>query len=88
MNISIVFSYLLGLALLFFVARFLLVPLKSIARLLINGIVGGVLLAIFNLIGVQFGLYLAINPITVIVVGLLGVPGIILLLAIRYMVIG
>lgn len=88
MNLAIVFSYLLGLVILYFVARLLLIPLRVIARLLINGIMGGLLLAIFNLIGAQFGLYLAINPITVLVAGLMGIPGVLLLAAIRYIVIG
>jgi len=88
MNLSIVFSYLLGLFILYLVARLLLIPLRVIARLLINGIIGGLLLAAFNLVGSYFGLYLAINPITVLVAGLLGVPGVLLLVAVRYIVIG
>jgi len=88
MNVSIVFSYLLGLVILYFLARLMLIPLRVIARLLINGIIGGLLLATFNLAGSYFGLYLAINPITVLVAGLLGVPGVLLLAAIRYIVLG
>ncbi len=88
MNISIVFSYLLGLVILYLVARLLLVPLRVTARLLINGIIGGLLLAAFNLVGANFGLYLAINPITVLVAGMLGVPGVLLLAAVRYIVMG
>ena len=83
MNISIVFSYLLGLIILYLVARLLLIP-ESYAWL-INGIIGGLLLAVFNIIGSYLSV-LAINPITVLVAGL-GIPAV-LLAAIRYIVIG
>lgn len=87
MDIAIVFSYLLGLVVLYIVARLLLIPAKVIGRLLINGIIGGLMLAVFNLAGNYFGLYLAINPITVLVTGFLGIPGVLLLAAVRYLLI-
>ncbi|NMB38062.1 MAG: pro-sigmaK processing inhibitor BofA [Firmicutes bacterium] len=88
MDLSVVIAYLLGLVILYFLARLLLIPLKVIARLIINGIIGGLMLAVFNLIGGYFGLYLAINPVTVLVAGLMGIPGVVLLIAIRYFVLG
>ncbi len=88
MDLSVVIAYLLGLVILYFLARLLLIPLKVIARLIINGIIGGLMLAVFNLVGGYFGLYLAINPVTVLVAGLMGIPGVVLLIAIRYFVLG
>ncbi len=88
MDLSVVIAYLLGLVILYFLARLLFIPLRVIARLIINGIIGGVMLAVFNLIGGYFGLYLAINPVTVLVAGLMGIPGVVLLIAIRYFVLG
>lgn len=84
MDISVSLSYLLGLLVLFLVARLLLIPLRTVGRLLINGIIGGLLLAIFNLVGGYWGLYLAINPVTAMVAGLLGFPGVILMAAVRF----
>lgn len=88
MDLSVVIAYLLGLVILYFLARLLLIPLKVVARLIINGIIGGLMLAVFNLVGGYFGLYLAINPVTVLVAGLMGIPGVVLLIAIRYFVLG
>ncbi len=88
MDLSVVIAYLLGIFILYTIARLLLVPLKALARLIINSVAGGLVLAIVNLIGGYFGLYLAINPITVLVAGLLGLPGIILMIAIRYWIVG
>lgn len=84
MDISVAVSYILGLIVLYLVARLLLVPMRMVGRLLINGIIGGLLLALFNLVGSNLGLYLAVNPITAMVAGLLGFPGVILMAAVRF----
>lgn len=86
MDISVVMSYLLGVILLYFIARLLYVPLKSLAKLIFNAIIGGLMLAVLNLVGSFWGLYLAINPITALIVGLLGLPGVLLLVVLRYWV--
>lgn len=84
MNISVMVSYLVGMLVLYLGARLLLVPLRVVTKLLVNGIVGGILLALFNLGGSYWGLYLAINPLTAMIAGLLGIPGVFLLVALRY----
>ncbi len=85
MDITVVIAYLFGLIFLYFMTRLLLIPLKVIVRLLINGIIGGVMLVVFNLIGGFWGLYLAINPVTALIAGFLGLPGVFLLTALRYL---
>lgn len=84
---TVVIAYAFGVLLLYVVARLLVVPLKFILRLLINAGVGLLLLAVFNLIGEFFDLYLPINPITALVAGFLGIPGIVLLLALQYLLV-
>lgn len=84
-NINIIIAYAFGLFLLYLIARLLLVPLKIILRLLYNGLIGGVVLYLVNLIGGWFGLYIAINPITALVAGFLGVPGVILLILLQFL---
>lgn len=49
-------------------------------KLLWNGIVGMVLLGLFNMVGSIAGLHLQINAITALVAGFFGVPGVILML--------
>lgn len=61
------------------IGKIFIVPLKMIIKLLINSIIGVILLYIINLIGGIWGLHIGINFITAIFVGLLGVPGAILL---------
>jgi inhibitor of the pro-sigma K processing machinery len=85
LNINIIIAYAFGLFLLYLVARLLLVPIKIVLRLLYNGLIGGVILYLVNLVGGFFGLFIAINPITALIAGFLGVPGVVLLILLRYL---
>jgi inhibitor of the pro-sigma K processing machinery len=84
-NFGIVLAYALGLLLLYLVGWLLLVPVKLIIRLIYNGIVGGIMLWLLNLIGGLFGFGIAINPVTALVAGFLGIPGVVLLIVLQYM---
>lgn len=67
---------LIGLALLFLIIKLLKWPIK----ILINGIIGIVLLYIANYIGIYFNFAIEINPITALIAGFLGIPGVIFLI--------
>ena len=70
----------LGCALaIFIVGKILLFPLKKILKLVFNTLIGGIIIYIINLIGASFGFHIALNIITSLVVGILGIPGAILL---------
>jgi inhibitor of the pro-sigma K processing machinery len=78
-----IFSFALGLILLYIVGLLLVIPIKILIKLLINGLIGGLLLFVFNLVGGIFGLSILINPLNAIIVGFLGVPGVILILILQ-----
>ncbi|WP_103981046.1 pro-sigmaK processing inhibitor BofA family protein [Helcococcus massiliensis] len=65
---------------LYIVLKILRVSMSVIIKLLWNGAIGLVLLVIFNALGSILGLNIEINALNAIVAGLLGVPGIVLLL--------
>ena len=75
MNIEMVIYALVGLALLYLIIKLLKWPIK----LLINGIIGIVLLYVANFIGEYLNFYITINPITALIAGVLGIPGVIFL---------
>ncbi len=84
LEINIILAYAVGLILLYVFGWILLIPLKWIIRLIFSSILGGIMLFLLNLVGDIWGIGLAINPISAIVVGILGMPGIILLLLLKY----
>ncbi len=63
----------------FIFGRIFIVPIKAILKLIINSILGIILLYIVNLIGGIWNFHIGINAVTAIVVGILGIPGIVLL---------
>ncbi len=86
MEPTTILFYLAGLILIFVFGRFLLIPLKWLVRLLMNGIIGGIFLFLFNIVGGYFNLAISINPVNAIIVGFLGVPGVILLLVLNFLI--
>ena len=81
LQFSTIVGYILGLLVLFVVTRILFKPLKVFVRLLANSILGVLLMLLIN--ALPFGLYIGINPITALVTGILGVPGVCLLLLLQ-----
>jgi len=88
MDYAAILAYAFGLLLLYVVGRALIVPLKIVIRLVYNALIGGVVLLLLNFIGGYFGLHIALNPVTALIVGFLGVPGIIMLLVLQYILMG
>jgi len=79
-DFMVVLFFALGLVLLYFTGWLLLAPLKFIMKLLVNGLLGGLMLLVINLIGGFFSVTIAINPLSAVIAGYFGLPGIILLL--------
>lgn len=84
-DINIFFAVLLGAFLIWIIGKVLLKPIKLVVKLLYNSIIGLVLLLVLNFVGGYIGITIAINLVTVLVAGFLGVPGIILLMILQYL---
>ena len=81
LELSVFLTYAGALLLILLLGKIFLWPLKLIGKLLISSLVGGVLIMVVNLIAGMLGLLLIpLNIITAVVVGVLGIPGVILLL--------
>jgi inhibitor of the pro-sigma K processing machinery len=78
-DVNVVVAFIFGLLLIYLIGRVFLMPIKIIFRLIYNGIIGGLILWGLNFIGAYIGFTIAINPITALTVGFLGLPGVILL---------
>lgn len=76
-------GYLLGLLIVFVVAKIFLAPVKIILRLLVNSVVAiGVMFAI-NLLEPVLHIHMGINAVSALVVGILGVPGLCLMMLLQ-----
>lgn len=79
-------SFFIALIVLVVVLKLISLPFKLIIKLVINALIGGIILYVINLIGAQFGFTLDITWITSLIVGLLGIPGVIIVVILQFFV--
>ena len=60
--------------------KILILPIKLIIKLIMNSILGGLIIVLINWIGTAFNLHIGLNIFTSLFVGILGIPGAILLI--------
>lgn len=87
MDPNIVLAFGVGVLLLYLVGRVLVVPLKYLAKFLINAVIGGILLWVLNIFGNFIGLHIPINPVTALTAGFLGIPGVVLLVVLQFILV-
>ncbi|MDD3169962.1 MAG: pro-sigmaK processing inhibitor BofA family protein [Eubacteriales bacterium] len=78
-EIGILLAYALGIFALYVVGYMFLVPIKILLRLIINSVAGGISILVINWIGAFWGVHISLNILSAVIVGILGVPGAILL---------
>lgn len=83
-DMTSIMAYVTGLVLVFVFCRIFIKPIKWMIKLLINGILGGLILAAVNFVGGFAGITVIINPLSALISGLLGVPGVILVIILQY----
>lgn len=84
MDFTMILPILIGVAVLFVVLKLLALPMKIIIKLVINGLVGGLVIFIVNLIGANFGFMIDLTWITALIVGFLGVPGVVIVTILQF----
>lgn len=83
MDANTIIAYLACICFLFIFGKIFILPLKTILKIILNSILGGALIAIINFIGGMFNFHIGLNIITAIIIGLLGLPGTILLIILK-----
>lgn len=75
---------LMGVFLLVVAAVFMVKPVKILIRLITCAAAGILIILLANVILAQFGMRIAVNPATIFTVGVLNIPGAILLVVLNY----
>ena len=83
---STLFFIILGIILLCVIIAVFSKPLASLLKIIMKSSLGGLCLIAFNFISQIFGFFIGINALTAITVGILGIPGFIMLLMLRLIV--
>lgn len=86
MDTNTIITYLACICFLFIFGRLFVLPIKTILKLVINSIFGGILIYVVNWVGSIFSFHIGLNFITAILVGILGIPGAVLLVIIKLLI--
>lgn len=78
---SVVLAFGVGILLIWVLGRLFLVPNRFVWRLFASALFGGLFLWAVNCIGERWGFTIAINPLTALCAGTLGLPGLGLMIA-------
>jgi inhibitor of the pro-sigma K processing machinery len=84
-KLSLICLAVVGVLLLVLLFKLFRTTLKWALKLLFNAIIGFAALLLLNYVGAPLGISLNLNWFNAIVTGILGVPGVILLLLIKYL---
>ena len=81
----ILFMFVLGVVLIALVGRLLLIPCKFVLRIVANGVAGALVLLGINFLSRFTSFSLPLNPFSALTAGFLGIPGIVLLWVLTYL---
>ncbi|MDI6605265.1 MAG: pro-sigmaK processing inhibitor BofA family protein [Thermoanaerobacteraceae bacterium] len=79
-----ILSFIMGIIVLAFLVWLFGISLKILFRFIINSIIGFAFLLIFNFFGAIIGIHLPITILTSFIVGVFGIPGILILIILKY----
>ena len=83
MDFNNIITYIACIFFLFIFGKIFIIPIKTIFKLIINSVLGGLTIFIINIIGSFFYFHIGLNLITSIFVGILGIPGAIVIVIIK-----
>ena len=72
---------------LFIIGKIFIVPLKTIFKFILNSFIGGLIIYLINFIGGYFGFHIGLNIITSVFVGVLGIPGAVVVILIKLLLV-
>lgn len=85
-DIGIIMAYSAGIMLIFMISWLFVKPLKFLGKLILNSLLGALFLIVFNYFGQFTGVYIGVNELTSLTIGLLGIPGFVAILVVNLLV--
>ena len=74
-QIGVFLTYVGAIIVIFLVGKIFLWPLKKVLKLVASSLIGALAILLINVIGADFGIFIPLNLITAVTVGILGIPG-------------
>ncbi|MGI6620904.1 MAG: pro-sigmaK processing inhibitor BofA family protein [Bacillota bacterium] len=86
MDLNLALGVGLAVLTLFVILRLLAGRLKHLGTVALRSLVAFFGIWAANIIGGSFGFHIGLNPVTALTVGILGIPGAVLILAVKYLI--
>ena len=83
MDNKIILSFIACIAILIIFGKYFSFPLKKIIKLIGNSIFGAIIIFLINLVGTSFNFHIGFSITNSIIVGILGIPGAVLLVILK-----
>jgi inhibitor of the pro-sigma K processing machinery len=84
---NLIAAIIFGLFVIYFLSRIFYKPLKLFFQAILHIVLGAVMILLFNLVGALWGLTVGLNLASALVVGIMGLPGLGMLVALRLILI-
>jgi len=81
----ILLAWVAGILLVLAFGKKMKVPLRLALKLLINGLLGGAVILLINLLGQSIHFHISLNVYSALIAGIFGLPGVILLIILKYL---
>ena len=83
LDIGIFLTYGGAILLIFIFGRIFVWPMKVVLKLALNSLIGGAAILLVNALGAQWDIFIPLNILNALIVGVLGLPGAVLLLILQ-----
>ena len=83
LDFNSIITYIACIFFLFIFGKIFIVPIKIIWKLVINSVLGGLFIFLINFVGSFFNFHIGLNLITSIFIGLLGIPGAVVIVILK-----
>lgn len=83
LELNMVIAAIFGLFVFYYLVKLLAAPARALFRIILTGVVGAVILFVFNLVAGFFSLTIGVNAVTALIVGFMGLPGLVMLVVIQ-----
>lgn len=83
MSFETAVGYILGIMVIFVLAKICLKPIKFILKIVLNSILGGAAIVVLNALGSFFGIHIGLNAVTAVAVGIFGLPAAVVMLVLQ-----
>ena len=83
MDNRVILSFIACIAILIIFGKYFSFPLRKIIKLVGNSVIGAIIIFLINLVGTSFNFHIGFSIVNSVIVGILGIPGAILLVLLK-----